>query len=156
MRIVFILILIFLSNASWSFVDYKYLICEIDNPKDENLSIDKRFLFFTINKGEYVEEIIKIDTSKEKIDISKERYKNGFYTFDDNSISFKERLFFRKIKLNRKLDRNSLELTTFNNDRFITKHNCSITNITDYQKKILDNITKLKETWKNNYKDNKM
>ena len=156
MRIIFILILIFLSNASWSFIDYKYLICEIDNPKDERISLDKRFLFFTINKGEYVEEIIKIDTSKEKIDVSKERYKNGFYTFDDNSISFKERLFFRKIKLNRKLDRKSLELTTFNNDRFTTNHNCSITNITDYQKKILDNITKLKETWKNNYKDNKM
>ena len=156
MRIIFILILIFLSNASWSFIDYKYLICEIDNPKDENLSIDKRFLFFTINKGEYVEEIIKIDTSKEKIDISKERYKNGFYTFDDNSISFKERLFFRKIKLNRKLDRKSLELTTFSNDSFITKHNCSITKIIEYQKKIFDNITKLKEIWKNNYKDNKM
>ena len=156
MRIIFILILIFLSNASWSFIDYKYLICEIDNPKDENLSIDKRFLFFTINKGEYVEEIIKIDTSKEKIDISKERYKNGFYTFDDNSISFKERLFFRKIKLNRKLDRKSLKLTTHNNDRFVTNHNCSITNIADYKKNIFDNITKLKEIWKNNYKDNKM
>ena len=156
MRIIFILILIFLSKASWAFIDYKYLICEIDNPKDENLSIDKRFLFFTINKGEYVEEIIKIDTSKEKIDISKERYKNGFYTFDDNSIFFKERLFFRKIKLNRKLDRKSLKLTTHNNDRFFTNHNCSITNIADYQKKIFDNITKLKETWKNNYKDNKM
>ena len=156
MRIIFILILIFLSNASWSFIDYKYLICEIDNPKDESISIDKRFLFFTIHKGEYVEEIIKIDTSNEKIDISKERYKNGFYTFDDKSISFKERLFFRKIKLNRKLDRKSLELTTFSNDSFITKHNCSITNIIEYQKKILDNITKLKEIWKNNYKDNKM
>ena len=156
MRIIFILILIFLSKASWSFIDYKYLICEIDNPKDENLSIDKRFLFFTINKGEYVEEIIKIDTSKEKIDISKERYKNGFYTFDDNSISFKERLFFRKIKLNRKLDRKSLKLTTHNNDRFVTNHNCSITNIADYEKKIFENITKLKEIWKNNYKDNKM
>ena len=156
MRIIFILILIFLSKASWSFIDYKYLICEIDNPKDENLSIDKRFLFFTINKGEYVEEIIKIDTSKENIDISKERYKNGFYTFNDNSISFKERLFFRKIKLNRKLDRKSLKLTTHNNDRFVTNHNCSITNIADYEKKIFDNITKLKELWKNNYKDNKM
>ena len=156
MRIILILILIFLSNASWSFIDYKYLICEIDNPKDENLSIDKRFLFFTINKGEYVEEFIKIDTSKEKIDISKERYKNGFYTFNDNSISFKERLFFRKIKLNRKLDRKSLKLTTHNNDRFVTNHNCSITNIADYQKKIFDNIAELKEIWKNNYKDNKM
>ena len=156
MRIIFILILIFLSNASWSFIDYKYLICEIDKPKDENLSIDKRFLFFTINKGEYVEEIIKIDTSKEKIDISKERYKNGFYTFNDNSISFKERLFFRKIKLNRKLDRKSLKLTTHNNDRFVAKHNCSISNIAEYQKKIFDNITKLKEIWKNNYKDNKL
>ena len=156
MRIFYFLILIFLSNASWSFVDYKYLICEIDNPKDENLSIDKRFLFFTINKGEYTEEIIKIDTSKEKIDISKERYKNGFYTFDDNSISFKERLFFRKIKLNRKLDRKSLKLTTHNNDRFETNHNCSITNMADYEKKIFDNVTKLKEIWKNNYKDNKM
>ena len=111
---------------------------------------------FTINKGEYVEEIVKIDTSKEKIDISKEGFKNGFYTFNDNSISFKERLFFRKIKLNRKLDRKSLKLTTLNNDRFISSHNCSITNITNYQKKIFDNITKLKETWKNNYKDNKM
>ena len=156
MRIIFILILVFLSNASWSFIDYKYLICKIDKPKDENLSIDKKFLFFTINKGEYVEEIIKIDTSKEKIDISKERYKYGFYTFNDNSISFKERLFFRKIKLNRKLDRESLKLTTFKNDRFISNHNCLITNITDYQKAIFDNITKLKETWKNNYKDNKM
>ena len=156
MRIIFILILIFLSNASWSFIDYKYLICEIDKPKDENLSIDKRFLFYTINKGEYVEEIIKIDTSKEKIDISKEKYKYGFYTFNDKSISFKERLFFRKIKLNRKLDRKSLKLTTLNNNRFISNHNCSITNIADYQKKIFDNITKLKEKWKNNYKDNKM
>jgi hypothetical protein len=156
MRIIFILILISLSNASWSFIDYKYLICEIDKPKDENLSIDKRFLFFTINKGEYVEEIIKIDTSKEKIDISKERYKYGFYTFDDNSISFKERLFFRKIKLNRKLDRKSLKLTTLNNNRFVSNHNCSITNIADYKNKIFENITKLKETWKNNYKDNKM
>ena len=156
MRIIFILILIFLSNASWSFVDYKYLICEIDNPTDENISIDKQFLFFTIKKGEYVEEIIKIDTSKEKIDVSKERYKSGFYTFDDNSISFKERLFFRKIKLNRKLDRKSLKLTTLNNNRFISNHNCSITNIVDYQKKIFDNITKLKEKWKKKYKDNKM
>ena len=156
MRIIFILILILLSKASWSFIDYKYLICEIDNPEDESISIDKRFLFFTVNKGEYVEEIIKIDTSKEKIDISKEKYKNGFYTFSENSISFKERLFFRKIKLNRRLDRKSLKLTTFNNDRFITKHNCSITNIVGYQKKTFDNITNLKETWKNNYKDNKM
>ena len=156
MRIIFILILIFLSNSSWSFIDYKYLICEIDNPKDESISIDKRFLFFKINKGEYVEEIIKIDTSKEKIDISKERYKDGLYTFNDNSISFKERLFFRKIKLNRKLDRKSLKLITLNDDRFISNHNCLITNITDYQKKIFENITKLKETWKNNYKDNKM
>ena len=110
MRIIFILILIFLPNTSWSFIDHKYLICEIDNPEDESISIDKRFLFFTINKGEYVEEIIRIDTSKEKTDISKERYKNGFYTFNDNSISFKERLFFRKIKLNRKLNRKSLKL----------------------------------------------
>ncbi len=152
MRIIFILILILLSKASWSFTDYKYLICEIDNPKDESITIDKRFLFFTINKGEYVEEIIKIDTSKEKIDISKDRYKNGFYTFNDNSISFKERLFFRKIKLNRK----SLILTSLNNDRFISKHNCSMTNIAEYQKKISYNISKLKEIWKNNYKDYKM
>ena len=156
MRIIFILILILLSKASWSFTDYKYLICEIDNPQNESISLDKKFLFFTIYKGKYVEEIIKIDTSKEKIDISKERYKNGFYTFNDNSIFFNERLFFRKIKLNRKLDRKSLKLMTLNNDRFISNHNCLITNITDYQKKIFDNITKLKETWKNNYKDNKM
>ena len=156
MRIIFILILIFFSKASWSFIDYKYLICEIDNPKDESISIDKRFLFFTINQGEYVEEIIKINTSKEKIDISKEKHKDGFYIFNNNSISFKERLFFRKIKLNRKLDRKSLKLTTLNNDRFVSNHNCSITNIVSYRKKIFDNITKLKETWKNNYKDNKM
>ena len=152
MRIIFILTLIFLSKASWSFTDYKYLICEIDNPKNESISINDKFLFFTINKGEYVEEIIKIDTSKEKVDISKEKYKNGFYTFNDNSISFKERLFFRKIKLNRK----SLILTSLNNDRFISKHNCSMTNIAEYQKKISYNISKLKEIWKNNYKDYKM
>ena len=95
MRIIFILTLIFLSKASWSFTDYKYLICEIDNPEKKSIPINDRFLFFTINKGEYVEEIIKVDTFKEKGDISKENYKNGFYTFNDNLISFKERLFFR-------------------------------------------------------------
>ena len=94
MRIIFILTLIFLSKASWSFTDYKYLIYEIDNPKKESIPINDRFLFFTIDKGEYVEEIIKVVTSKEKVDISKENYKNGFYTFNDNSISFKEKLFF--------------------------------------------------------------
>ena len=156
MKIIFILIFIFLSKASWSFVDFKYLICEIENPKDENLSIDERFLFFTINKGEYTEEIIKIDTSKEKINITKEKYKNGIYSFDEKSLSFKEKLFFRKIKLNRKLDRKSLKLTTFNSDSFVSNHNCSITNIVEYQKKISENIKQLKETWKNNYKDNKM
>ena len=156
MRIIFNLILFFFSKTCWSFTDYKYLICEIDNPTDENISIDKKFLFFTINKGEYVEEIIKVDTSKEKVDISKENYKNGFYTFNDNSISFKEKLFFRKIKLNRNLDRKSIILTSLNNDRFISKHNCSMTNIAEYQKKIFNNISKLKEIWKNNYKDNTM
>ena len=156
MKIIFILIFIFLSKASWSFVDFKYLICEIENTKDENLSIDEKFLFFTINKGKYIEEIIKIDTSKEKINISKEKYKNGIYTFNEKSLSFKEKLFFRKIKLNRKLDRKSLKLTTFNSDSFVSNHNCLITNIVEYQKKISENITQLKETWKNNYKDNKM
>ena len=156
MRIIFILTLIFFSKTSWPFTDYKYLICEIDNPKNEDISIDKRFLFFTINKGEYVEEIIKIDTSKEKIDVSKKRHKSGFYTFDDISISFKESLFFRKIKLNRKLDRKSLILKTLNKDRFISNHNCSITNLAEYQEKIFDNIAKLKEKWINRYKNNKM
>ena len=50
MRIIFILTLIFLSKASWSFTDYKYLICEIDNPKDENISINDRFLFLQFIK----------------------------------------------------------------------------------------------------------
>ena len=51
MRIIFILVLIFLSNTSWSFIDYKYLICEIDKPEDENLSIDKRFFELRIAIG---------------------------------------------------------------------------------------------------------
>ena len=54
MRIIFILTLIFLSKESWSFTDYKYLIYEIDNPKKESIPNNDRFLFFTINKGEYV------------------------------------------------------------------------------------------------------
>ena len=93
--------------------------------------------------------MIRIDTPKEKIDISKENNK-GYIIL---SITTQ---YLQKIKLNRKLDRKSLKLTTFKNDLFITKHNCSITNITNYQKKIYNNITKLKETWKNNHKDNKM
>ena len=52
MRIIFILILIFLSKASWSFIDYKYLICEIDNPKDENLFLSiKGFYFLQLIKA---------------------------------------------------------------------------------------------------------
>ena len=93
--------------------------------------------------------MIRIDTPKDKIDISKDNNK-GYIIL---SITTQ---YLQKIKLNRKLDRKSLKLTTHYNDRFVTNHNCSITNITEYQKKIFDNITKLKEIWKNNYKDNKM
>ena len=56
------------------------------------------FYFLQLIKGGYVQEIIKVDTSKEKVDILNENYKNGFHTLNDNSISFRERLFFRKIK----------------------------------------------------------
>ena len=78
----------FLSKESWSFT--------FDNLKDENDISIYIFLFFTINKGEYVEEIIKIDTSKEKIDISKEIYKNGFYTFNDKFNIFQRKIIFSK------------------------------------------------------------
>ena len=147
MRIIFILIfiLIFLSKASWSFADYKYLICEINTPTNESIFINRRCSFFTINKGEYEEEIITIDKSNKKIDIFKDKYKSGFYIFSENSMSLKESLFFLKIKLNRKLHRKSLILTTIDNNRFISNHNCSINVLADYQKKKFDNITKLKE-----------
>ena len=51
MRIIFILILIFLSKASWSFTDYKYLICEIDNPKMKVFLSIKGFYFLQLIKA---------------------------------------------------------------------------------------------------------
>ena len=149
---------------SFSHVDHyaKYNYLEYELFRNNKPIGFHKYIFNRNNGNLIIDSEVSFKITKLGVDLyryyatGKERYKNGFYTFNDKSIFFKERLFFRKIKLNRKLDRKSLKLTTLNNNRFVSNHNCSITNIADYKNKIFENITKLKETWKNNYKDNKM
>ncbi len=68
----------------------------------------------------------------------------------------KENLFFRKIKFKKELSRQSLNLTTYKNKKVSDNHICTKTKYTDYKTKINDVISTLKESWKNEYKNNKM
>ena len=82
--------------------------------------------------------------------------KSGNYNFDDKIITLKENLFFRKIKLKKELNRKSLNLTTYKNKKITDNHICTKTKYNDYKRKINELISTLKESWKNEYKDNKI
>ena len=45
---------------------------------------------------------------------------------------------------------------TYKNKKLIDNHICKIAKYVDYETKINDVISTLKESWKNNYKNNKM
>ena len=156
MRIVLILTFIFFSQKALSFVNYTYLICKKETEILDNLKVNENFIFYTLKQGDYVEQLIKINKDKQNVDIFKIIYKTGNYNYDDESITFKERLFFRKLKLKKELNRKSLNLLTYKNNKIIDNHICTIANYQDYETKINEVISKLKESWKNEYKNNKM
>ena len=156
MRIVLILTFIFFSQKALSFIDYTYLICKKETETLDNLKNNENFIFYTLKQGDYVEQLIKINKDKQNIDIFKIIYKTGNYNFDDESITLKERLFFRKLKFKKELNRKSLNLLTYKNNKIIDNHICRIANYEDYQTKINEVISNLKESWKNEYKNNKM
>ena len=156
MRIVLILTFIFFSQKALSFINYTYLICKKETEILDNLKVNENFVFYTLKQGDYVEQLIKINKDKQNVDIFKIIYKTGNYNYDDVSITFKERLFFRKLKLKKELNRKSLNLLTYKNNKIIDNHICTIANYQDYETKINEVISKLKESWKNEYKNNKM
>ena len=156
MRIILTLIFIFLSNKGFGFVDYTYLICKKEEEIVDNLKIHKNFIFYTLKQGNYLEQLVEINKDKQNVNVFKIINKTGDYNFDDKLITLREELFFRKIKFKKKLNRKSLNLLTYKNKKIVDNHICTITNYEDYETKINDIISKLKESWKNEYKNNKM
>ena len=156
MKIILILTFIFFSQKTYSFIDYTYLICKKETEIIDKLKINKNFIFFTLKQGNYLEQIIKINRDKQNISIFEIINKSGDYKFDDKLITLRENLFFRKIKFKKELSRQSLNLTTYKNKKVSDNHICTKTNYTDYKTKINDIISTLKESWKNEYKNNKM
>ena len=65
-------------------------------------------------------------------------------------------MFFRKLKLKKGLDRKCLNLLIFMNNKIKDNHISKIAYYADYETKINDVISKLKESWKNEYKNNNM
>ena len=156
MRIIITLIFIFFSYKGFSFIDYTYLICKKEKEILDNLKINENFVFYTLKQGDYLEQLIEINRDNQNINVYRVINKTGNYNFDDKLITLKENLFFRKIKLKKELDRKSLTLLTYKNKKIIDNHICTITKHEDYETKINDIISSLKESWKNEYKDNKM
>ena len=156
MKIILILTFIFFSQKAFSFIDYTYLVCKKETEIIDKLKINENFIFFTLKQGNYLEQIIKINKDKQNISIFEIINKSGDYKFDDKLITLRENLFFRKIKFKKELSRQSLNLTTYKNKKVSDNHICTKTNYTDYKTKINDIISTLKESWKNEYKNNKM
>ena len=156
MRIILTLIFFFLSNKGFGFIDYTYLICKKEKEIIDNLKIHENFIFYTLKQGNYQEQLVEINKDKQNVNVFKIINKTGDYNFDDKLITLREELFFRKVKFKKKLNRKSLNLLTYKNEKIIDNHICNITNYVDYEAKINDIVTILKESWKNEYKNNKM
>ena len=156
MRIIITLIFIFFSHKGFSFTDYTYLICKKEKEILDSLKINENFIFYTLKQGDYLEQLIEIKKNKQNINVNKIINKTGNYNFGEKLIILKEKLFFRKIKLKKELDRKSLNLLTYKNKKIIDNHICTIAKREDYETKINDVISILKESWKNEYKDYKM
>ena len=156
MRIIITLIFIFFSHKGFSFINYTYLICKKEKEILDNLKINENFIFFTLKQGDYLEQLIEIKKNKQNINVNKIINKTGNYDFGEKLVTLRENLFFRKIKLKKELDRKSLNLLTYKNKKIIDNHICTIAKHRDYETKINDVISTLKESWKNEYKDYKM
>ena len=156
MRIILTLIFFFLSNKVFGFIDYTYLICKKEEEIVDNLQIHENFIFYTLKQGNYLEHLVEINKDKQNINIIKIINKTGDYNFDDKLITLREKLFFRKVKFKKELNRKSLNLLTYKNKKIVDNHICTKTNYLDYETKIDNIISSLKETWKNEYKNNKM
>ena len=155
MRIIITLIFIFFSYKGFSFINYTYLICKKEKEILDNLKINENFIFYTLKQGDYLEQLIEINKDNQNINVYRVINKTGNYNFDDKLITLKENLFFRKIKL-KKSWIESLLLFDLQKQKIIDNHICTITKHEDYETKINDIISSLKESWKNEYKDNKM
>ena len=103
-----------------------------------------------------MEQLVEINKDKQNISVSKIINKTGDYNFDDKLITLREKLFFRKVKFKKELNRKSLNLLTYKNKEIVDNHICTIANYVDYETKINDIISTLKESWKNEYKNNKI
>ena len=156
MKIIITLIFIFFSHKGFSFIDYTYLICKKEKEILDDLKINENFIFYTLKQGDYLEQLIEIKKNKQNFNVNKIINKTGNYNFGEKLITLKENLFFRKIKLKKELDRKSLNLLTYKNKKIIDNHICTIAKHEDYETKINDVISTLKESWKNEYKDYKM
>ena len=156
MKIILILTFIFFSQKTLSFINYTYLICKKEKEILDNLKINENFIFYTLKQGDYLEQLIEIKKNKQNINVNKIINKTGNYDFGEKLVTLRENLFFRKIKLKKELDRKSLNLLTYKNKKIIDNHICTIAKHEDYETKINDVISTLKESWKNEYKDYKM
>ncbi len=156
MGIVLTLIFIFVSQNGFGFINYTYLICKKEIDIIDNFKIHENFIFYTLRQGKYLEQLVEIDKNKKNVNVFKTINKTGDYYFDDKLINLRENLFFRKIKFKKELNRKSLNLLTYKNKKIVDNHNCTITNYIDYKTKINEIISTLKESWKNEYKNNKM
>ena len=156
MRIVLTLLFIFLSQKGIAFIDYTYLICKKEEEIIDNLKIHENFIFYTLKQNNYLEQLVEINKNNQNVNVFKVLNKTGDYNFDDKLITLREKLFFRKIKYKKELNRQSLNLLTYKNKEIVDKHICTITNFLDYETKINDIISALKESWKNEYKNNKI
>ena len=156
MRITLTLLFIFLSQKGFGFVDYTYLVCKKEEEIIDNLKIHENFIFYTLKHGKYLEQLVEINKDKQNVNVFKIINKTGNYNFDDKFITLKEKLFFRKIKFKKELNRKSLNLLTYRNKKIVNNHICTITNYEDYEIKINEIISTLKESWKIEYKNNKI
>ena len=137
MKILLTLIFIFFSQKGFAFVDFTYLICKKKNEILDDLKINENFIFYTFKQGNYTEQLIKINKDKQNVDVFKIINKTGDYNFDDKLITLREKLFFRKIKLKKELNRKSLKLLTYENKKLVDDHNCTIANFENFESKII-------------------
>ena len=127
MRITLTLLFIFLSQKGFGFVDYTYLVCKKEEEIIDNLKIHENFIFYTLKHGKYLEQLVEINKDKQNVNVFKIINKTGNYNFDDKFITLKEKLFFRKIKFKKELNRKSLNLLTYRNKKIVNNHICTIT-----------------------------
>jgi len=158
MKFLLLIIFIFFPFFSYGSLNGSYLICELTPEYEykEKGTANQNYIFFFFSKHKYEQKKVLKHLYSHKTDFTFETFNQGIYSFVNDKINLEDNLIFREKRLKSELNRNTMVLKSNYKDKLLFEYFCELSNLQKVKKKSYQIIKKLKNFWKNKFRDNKI